>query len=92
MTADKIAGPYAFDYVLEETYDTWTQRQDNTAEPNPEHYTLWHYLELTGQPPPDLQPEEVLHGIEQSEPQEATSDSNETTDPSDMDDDDDDLH
>ena len=88
LTADKIAGPYAFDHVLEETYDTWTQRQDNKTGHNPEHYTLWHYLELTGQPPPDLQPEEALHGVDQAEPQETASECNETTDPSDMDDDD----
>ena len=47
LTSEKLAGPYDFDYVLEETYNTWTQRQDSTPTA-PEPYNLWHYIEHTG--------------------------------------------
>ena len=87
LTSEKLAGPYDFDYVLEKTYNTWTQRQDNTPTAS-EPYNLWRYLELTGLTPPDLQQEEVLRGNELTDQQETTSDSNETTDLSDIDDDD----
>ena len=53
FTSEKLIGPYDFDYFLEETYNTWTQRQDNTPTTF-EPYNLWHYLELTGLTPPDL--------------------------------------
>ena len=86
LTSQKLTGPYAFDYVLEETYNPWTQRPPDTQQ-SPEHYTLWHYLELTGQRMPDLQLEEALRGDDPTEQQETSSDSdsNETSDPSDDD-------
>ena len=47
-------GSYEFDFMMEETFQAVTQQASTTTT---ETYTLEHYLELTGLPPPNLEEE-----------------------------------
>ena len=49
---------YQFDYMLEETFQQLTLEPEAKAA---EHYTLWHYLELTGLEPPQLTHEQAMN-------------------------------